>query len=331
MTSRLRDDARGGLRRLFTAVSVGLALVLAAAANAAAPTRPVVKTAAASAVTYQSANLNGAISPGGQATTYFFQFGTTTRYGSQSPLVSTTDSRTIAATSPATGLAPETTYHFRLVAINVLGATFGADLTFTTVAIPLSLNITALPNPVALGSPMSLVGTLTGSGAAGSAVVLQQNPFPFTSGFRILGSPSLVGPDGGFQFERLTPTVTTQFRVVSVGPGPPVVSAPLTEFVHLSVTLSVARRHSRPGDPSADFSGLIAPAQVGARVSVQRLIGSRWWLVAATRSRPAAAGLSSYDLPLSLRHSGFYRVSASSVEGGHIANVTQSVLLHVSY
>jgi hypothetical protein len=321
--------ARVGLLALVT----GLALVLvgaATAATSAAPTRPVVRTADASAVTYQSADLIGAINPGGQSTTYFFQFGPTTKYGSQTPLVTTTDNRTIAAKGTAAGLVPETTYHFRLVAINALGATFGTDGTFTTTTIPLTLAITALPNPVTLGSSIGVVGTLTGSDAPGSAVVLQQNPFPFTTGFRILGAPCVVAADGGFQFDGIVPTVTTQYRVVSVGPGPPVVSTPLTEFVHLSVTIAVLRRHTSPGNPSAEFSGLIAPAQVGARVTVQRLIAGVWWLVAATKAHAAASGLSSYFLPLHLRHSGFYRVSAASIEGGHLANVSQPVLIHAS-
>lgn len=335
MKSREGEDGGGVLGRQLFAVAAGLVLVLvlvrgAGAATPTAPTRPVVKTGAASAVTYQSANLTGAIDPGGQPTTYFFQFGTTTHYGSQGPLVSTSDHRVIAAKSLAAGLLPETTYHFRLVAINALGATFGADATFTTTAIPLSLDINALPNPVTVGSPMSAVGTITGSDAAGSAVILQQNPFPFTTGFRIVGSPSLAGPTGGFQFAPLTPTVTTQFRVVSVGPGPPVVSATLTEFVQLAVTMTLVREASPSGPPAAAFSGLITPAQTGGRVSVQRLAGGRWRLVAATRSRPAASGISTYSMTLRLRHSGLYRAFAAPVEGGHVANVSPPVLVHVS-
>ncbi|MEA2299879.1 MAG: hypothetical protein QOE44_414 [Solirubrobacteraceae bacterium] len=338
MTSWVRHDGRGGLRRLLIVLAVGAVLTLVPATNAAtpapasppAPTRPVVKTGAASAVTSQSANLTGAISPGGQTTTYFFQYGTTIKYGSQSQLVSTTDNRTIAAKATVGGLVPETAYHFRVVAINALGATFGGDAMFTTTAIPLSLDVSALPNPIALGSPMSVVGTLTGSGAVGSAVVLQQNPFPFTTGFRIFGSPGLVAADGGFQFEGIVPTVTTQYRVVSVGPGQPVVSATLTEFVHLAVTMTVSRRRTQVGDPQADFSGLITPAQVGARVSVQRLVGKQWWLVAATKAHQASPGLSSYTLPVRLRHSGLYRAAAASVEGGHLANVSPPVLVHVS-
>ena len=285
MTSWVRHDGRGGLRRLLTVLAGGAVLVLVPATNAATPasapalTRPVVKTGAASAVTYQSANLTGAINPGGQTTTYFFQYGTTTKYGSQSPLVSTTENRTIAAKATAGGLVPETAYHFRLVAINALGATFGGDATFTTTAIPLSLDVSALPNPVALGSPMSVVGTLTGSGAVGSAVVLQQNPFPFTLGFRILGSPGLVAADGGFEFEGIVPSVTTQYRVVSVGPGQPVVSATLTEFVHLAVTMTVTRRRTHVGDPQADFSGLITPPRSGpgSRFSGWSASSGGWW------------------------------------------------------
>ncbi len=214
---------------------------------------PVVKTSAASAVTAQAANLTGAIDPGGQATTYFFQFGTTTKYGSQTPLVCTTDNRTIAATGAAAGLLPETTYHYRLVAINALGATFGADATFTTDGDPPASRSAPSPNPVTLGTRSSVVGTLTGSGAAGSAVVLQPNPFPFTAGFRILGAPDVVGPDGGFSSRASTQAVTTQYRVVSVGPAAGREHG-LTAFVDLSVTMTVVRRRAKSGQADAtDF------------------------------------------------------------------------------
>jgi len=123
--------------------------------------------------------------------------------------------------------------------------------------------------------------------------------------------------------------VTTEFRVVGVGSGQPLVSDTLTEFVQLAVTMTVTRASTSPNSTAVSISGQIQPAEVGARVSVQRLVGTRWMLVAATRSQPAAIETSSYAITLHPIHSGMYRVFATSVEGGHLANSSQPMTIHV--
>jgi hypothetical protein len=294
------------------------------------PIRPSATSGPADQITYQSARLRGVVDSGGQTTAYFFLFGTTQLYGSQSLTVSL-----VAGGSPVTvfgqiaGLLPLSVYHYKLVAINALGTTFGADQTFVTSAAPLSLTINASANPGFLGGPLSILGAIHGTGGAGSAVVLQANPFPFTGGFQIVGSPGLASAAGTFEFDLPSVPVTTEFRVVGVGSGQPLVSDTLTEFVQVAVTMTVTRG-SRGGSGTAlTISGLIRPAEVGARVSLQRLVGTRWMLVAATRSQPAAIESSSYAITLHPTHSGLYRVFATSVEGGHLANTSQAIVVHV--
>jgi hypothetical protein len=89
----------------------------------------------ATAITPTGATLNGTVDPQGSATTYHFDYGTDTTYGS----VTTPASDPLSgqgpqgASSPVTGLAPGTTYHFRVVADNGTGGPqTGADQTFTT-------------------------------------------------------------------------------------------------------------------------------------------------------------------------------------------------------
>src|SRR5205807_2454466 len=75
--------------------------------------------------------------PNGQATTAQFQYGLTTAYGSNLVVSGTfTGATSQAASASLAGLAPSTTYHFRLVATNVLGGTNGLDQSFTTAAPP---------------------------------------------------------------------------------------------------------------------------------------------------------------------------------------------------
>ena len=104
-------------------------------------TGPTVTTAAASSVDARSATLNGTIDPGGVSSTYHFEYGQDTNYGSQTtesdPLGGT---GAVAASAAASGLLPNTTYHFRIVGTNASGSITGNDQTLTTVPAPPTLD-----------------------------------------------------------------------------------------------------------------------------------------------------------------------------------------------
>jgi hypothetical protein len=102
-----------------------------------AETPPIVETGAASQRTTTSAVLNGQLNPSALQSTYFFEYGTTTSYGSRAPAVSGVagNGRSMVAVSEGiSGLEPGTTYHFRLVGENSAGTEFGADASFETPA-----------------------------------------------------------------------------------------------------------------------------------------------------------------------------------------------------
>ncbi len=98
---------------------------------------PSVATGAASSIAPTSAHLNGSVNPNGLATTWWFEYGTSTSYGAKT-------SRHGAGSGTTTGnyaiglsgLKVSTTYHFRLVASNSGGTTAGADGTFSTSLAP---------------------------------------------------------------------------------------------------------------------------------------------------------------------------------------------------
>jgi hypothetical protein len=103
----------------------------------------------ANAITPTGATLNGTVDPQGSNTTYHFEYGVDTTYGS----VTTPDGGPLGgqgaqgASSPVTGLLPNTTYHFRIVADNGTGGPqTGADQTFITgsAAAPGATNITTV-------------------------------------------------------------------------------------------------------------------------------------------------------------------------------------------
>jgi len=98
----------------------------------AATAPPVVTTNPATNVTSSSATLNGSLDPHGLTTTVYFQYGTTTSYGSTTPMQSQTGNTYRNITTNISGLTTHITYHFRIVATNSAGTRFGSDRTFTT-------------------------------------------------------------------------------------------------------------------------------------------------------------------------------------------------------
>jgi hypothetical protein len=94
---------------------------------------PIVTTGSASAITQSTATVSGTVNPNGRRTTYHFQYGTTTAYGSSTSEASAgsgKSNKTVSAT--LSGLVAGATYHFRLVATNSAGTSYGADASFTT-------------------------------------------------------------------------------------------------------------------------------------------------------------------------------------------------------
>lgn len=98
-----------------------------------------VLTGPAKEVTDTSAKVAGSINPEGLATTYQFEYGTSTEYGSKSPVSPGSvgsDSSTHELEASLSGLAPSTVYHYRLAAINENGVNLGADQTLRTTGSP---------------------------------------------------------------------------------------------------------------------------------------------------------------------------------------------------
>jgi hypothetical protein len=98
---------------------------------------PAATTGPADAVTTQSATLSGSVNANGAPTSYRFEYGPTTAYGSSTPTVGAgSGTGAVAAAATLSGLSPATTYHYRLVATNGGGATKGTDQTLTTASPP---------------------------------------------------------------------------------------------------------------------------------------------------------------------------------------------------
>lgn len=97
------------------------------------PTPPKVTTGTAEAIGGSGATLTGTLSANGGATSYQFEYGTTTSYGLVTTAASVAaDASNATVKVPITGLTAGTTYHARLVATNAAGTVRGSDRSFTT-------------------------------------------------------------------------------------------------------------------------------------------------------------------------------------------------------
>ncbi len=84
-----------------------------------------------------TATLTGVINPEGENTIYYFQYGLTTAYGSQTfAQLLPAGSVPLPVSYTLTGLAQFTTFHYRLVAQHGALASFGGDQSFVTFASP---------------------------------------------------------------------------------------------------------------------------------------------------------------------------------------------------
>jgi hypothetical protein len=111
-----------------------LALNLNTTAYAPPPLPPAVQTTAATGVQSEKATLNGTVNPNGTETSYRFEYGKSTAYGKSIPVPNAgagAGSKAVAVFLSPT-LQPRTRYHYRLVATNAGGSTYGADQAFTT-------------------------------------------------------------------------------------------------------------------------------------------------------------------------------------------------------
>ena len=96
---------------------------------------PSVTTGSASGVGSSSANVTGAVDPNHLSTTYQFQYGTSRAYGSSTAKVAVASgTSTVSAQAALSSLTASTTYHYRLMASNAMGTSYGSDAAFTTSA-----------------------------------------------------------------------------------------------------------------------------------------------------------------------------------------------------
>jgi hypothetical protein len=173
------------------ALLVGVVLLALVGTAWAGGARPDVSGTSTSDVTAVGATLKGIVHPQGSATTYVFEYGPTESYGLQTtPASVTSENSAQPVSSPVSGLAASTTYHYRLVASNGQGTTYGPSKIFTTLA----------------GDPSG--GDPSGGGDSGSTTPTGETPGQPDLGSSVMAAPTKgelrVRRPGSTEFEALT-------------------------------------------------------------------------------------------------------------------------------
>ncbi len=173
-------------------------------------TPPTVSTNEPFNISTNSVTLNGNLDNLGTATTVFvtFEYGTTTGYGSTTPVQPRTATGTFTAifgtlTGQIPGLIPGTTYHFRAKATSgespviVHGTSYGVDKVFTTLTPVAPTVATNAASPPTINSVI-LNGNLTSLGTASSVDVSFEYGTTIVYGSTVPANPSAMTATGAF-------------------------------------------------------------------------------------------------------------------------------------
>ena len=179
---------------------------------------PMANTDSATAVTAYSATMNGTINAFNLSTVVTFEYGKTAAYGNtvtanQSPVNGIVN---VNADYNLSGLEPNTTYHYRIIAANITGTVYGTDTSFTT---------TELAPVVFTDSASSVThnsAVLNGRANAGNSATSVYFEFGLTTAYGTIVSaiPStlngLITTAISYNLTGLVPNSTYHFRAFAV-------------------------------------------------------------------------------------------------------------------
>jgi hypothetical protein len=269
-------------------------------AGPAAP--PGASTGAARNVTTTAARLTASVDPNSRATTYRFEYGTTTSYGKQTGQASAgSGASAVSVAANVSGLQPHTSYHYRVVATNAAGVVRGRDRTFTTLRNPRGFTASASPNPAPWGGTTTITGRLSGQGIGGTTVALERQDFPFTGPFYLVGTKA-ASSNGSFSFKVGPLWALARLRLTSRTTI--VAASPILEVRN---ALRVGLRTQRLSGGRVRLQGAVSPAVPRGRASLQkRSPRGRWVVVRRAAVHALRGGRSRYRF--TVRRAGTYRV-----------------------
>jgi len=201
--------------KLALLAATSLSVAAPSAAQAASPT---VSTVAATSIGQTAATLRADVNPHGAATTYAFQYGTTTAYGAQTAgRTAGSGTRATRVTFRLTGLTPGVRYHYRAIASNADGTSTGADRSFKTQLPPAKPPVVLGTAPFAPSANGVTFTALLNPSAATTTYRFQygtSTAYGLETFGKSIGS-GVVPQSVDFRINSLAPHTTYHFRVVA--------------------------------------------------------------------------------------------------------------------
>lgn len=285
-----------------------------------AQTRSVVDLAPA------GATLVARIDPRGQATTVYFEYGSSSSYGLK------TASQTLPATTgavlvrqPLGGLSANSTYSYRAVAVNAAGVGRGNRHTFRTTRGVTSVTMNLAARHVGWSDQAFIGGKVSGLDVNAVKVTLWQQDHPFTGAFRPVGTAT-ASWNGTYGFTTKPLYWATRFRV-TVDTLAGVGSSTATTIGDLRARVRVSSRARR----TVLLRGLSYPATRGTARVQRRAPSGRWVTVREVKltvdAKKNRSTFSARVSRLSSRSARYRAVIAPSDAGAHATTATRSTLV----
>ena len=160
----------------------------------------------ATSITSNSATLNATVIPGATGSSYHFEYGTDTSYGTSTPEHSlSAGTEPVPVSSGTFALQPGTTYHFRLVATTNGQTVSSNDATFTTIA---TAAVTTTPVTEITPTTATLNASIDTHGVAGTSTFSVTSP---NTAYAVTTGPVALAAVNGPQ--------TVSVPVVGLPPG----------------------------------------------------------------------------------------------------------------
>jgi hypothetical protein len=167
------------------------------------------------------------------------------------------------------------------------------------------LTISASPSPITFGRATTVSGRLKkGAVKAPVPVTLQENPAPFTGGFKDVATTT-TDTEGKYSFTDVRPEQNTRYRTRTAVPD--ATSAELLVEVRIKVILRLSDRTPLRGQ-LVTFSGTASPEHDGRLVYIQRRTSTgNWRTVRRTVLKDAGSEFSRFSKRIRVRRDTTYR------------------------
>ncbi len=271
----------------------------------------------AESVGASSATLQGGVYPNGLATTYWWEYGTTTAYGQSTAPQSAGSGQLPGSWSTTVALSPATTYHYRLVAANSAGTTYGYDYSLMTAG---GSPVGPKPPPVSQAAPVNLTPPQI-LGAAQEGQTLNASPGTWSSagtisyqwqrdaGWGSMDIPHATARTYTLQSADLSAQIRVAVTEAGAGGQTTAISPPIGPVAIAPARIISAPQLTGSGSPSVGQSvSVVRGSYVGGSELVQ------FWRC-KPRCRPVAAARSATTYKLQPADAGAYLVARITIRG----------------